>query len=220
MTEPRSETVEGESAAIPGQHARGGTLERDGHSPFTVVGIGASAGGLDAFGELLAHLPADTGMAFLLVQHLDPHHESRLSDLLSRNTEMPVLEATNGLAVRPNHVYVIPPNANLAISQGKLLLTPRGESRGPHLPVDYLFRSLAEDQRGRAIGVVLSGTGSDGTLGLCEIKAVGGITFAQEEQTASHAGMPRSAIDSGCIDFVNPVDGSHGVSSRSASIRT
>jgi len=207
MTEPKSETIEGEDAPIPGQHARGGTLERDGHSPFPVVGVGASAGGLEAFGALLAHLPADTGMAFLLVQHLDPHHESRLSDLLSRHSDMPVLEATNGLAVRANHVYVIPPNANLAISQGVLLISPRGEARGPHLPVDYLFRSLAEDQQGRAIGVVLSGTGSDGTLGLCEIKAVGGITFAQEEQDASHAGMPRSAIESGCVDFVNPVEG-------------
>ena len=104
----------------------------------------------------------------------------------------------------PNHVYVIPPNANLAVSRGVLQLTPRKEGRGPHLPVDYLFRSLAEDQQTRAIGVVLSGTGSDGTLGLCEIKAVGGITFAQDEKTAGHSGMPRSAIDSGCVDFVLP----------------
>src|SRR5262249_17945894 len=136
--------------------------------------------------------------------HLDPRHESRLTDLLAKATRMPVLEAAHGLAVRPNHVYVIPPNANLALALGILHITPRGEGRAPHLPVDYLFRSLAEDQRAKAIGVVLSGTGSDGTLGLCEIKAVGGIAFAQEELSAKHPGMPNSAIDSGCVDFVLP----------------
>src|SRR5262249_8064452 len=151
-----------------------------------------------------SNLPADTGMAFVLVQHLDPRHESRLTDLLAKATRMPVLEAAHGLAVRPNHVYVIPPNANLALALGILHITPRRERRAPHLPVDYLVRSLAEDQRAKAIGVVLSGTGSDGTLGLCEIKAVGGIAFAQEELSAKHPGMPNSAIDSGCVDFVLP----------------
>ncbi len=175
-----------------------------GHSPFPIVGIGASAGGLEAFTQLLGALPTDTGMAFVLVQHLDPRHESRLPDLLSRATAMQVLEATHGLSLRPDHVYVIPPNANMALARGVLHLSPRGEGHGLHLPVDYLFRSLAEDQQGRAIGVVLSGTGSDGTLGLCEVKAVGGITFAQDEKTAAHVGMPKSAIESGCVDFVSP----------------
>ncbi|HJZ54696.1 MAG TPA: chemotaxis protein CheB, partial [Gemmataceae bacterium] len=187
-----SESVESEEVPIPSQHSKGATVERDGHSPFPVVGIGASAGGLEAFTQLLSNLPADTGMAFVLVQHLDPRHESRLTDLLAKATRMPVLEAAHGLAVRPNHVYVIPPNANLALALGILHITPRGEGRAPHLPVDYLFRSLAEDQRAKAIGVVLSGTGSDGTLGLCEIKAVGGIAFAQEELSAKHPGMPNS----------------------------
>jgi two-component system, chemotaxis family, CheB/CheR fusion protein len=143
-------------------------------------------------------------MAFLLVQHLDPKHESQLTDLLAKVTRVPVLEATHGLAVRPDHIYVIPPNANMALAHGLLQVTLRGESRGPHLPVDFLFRSLAEDQQTRAIGVVLSGSTSDGTLGLSEIKAVGGITFAQDEQSAQHAGMPRSAVASGCVDFVLP----------------
>src|SRR5688572_8259533 len=175
---------------------------RGGWGGFPIVGIGASAGGLDAFVQLLQHLRPDTGMGFVLVQHLDPRHESRLTDLLARATEMPVTEASHGVAIQPNHVYVIPPNANLAVSRGVLHVTPRTEGRGPHLPVDFLFRSLAEDEQTRAIGVVLSGTGSDGTLGLSEIKAIGGITFAQDEKTAGHSGMPRSAIDNGCVDFV------------------
>ena len=179
---------------------------RVGNSPFPIVGIGASAGGLEAISHLLGALPNDSGMAFLVVQHLDPRHASRLPELLSRTTAMPVLEASHGLRVEPDHVYVIPPNVSMGVAQGLLHLTPRGDGRGPHLPVDYLFRSLAEDQQGRAIGVVMSGTGSDGTLGLCEIKAVGGITFVQDEETAAHFGMPRSAIDSGCVDFVMPVE--------------
>ncbi|HEV7669739.1 MAG TPA: chemotaxis protein CheB [Thermoanaerobaculia bacterium] len=188
---------------IAPEHSRG-SIEDNGHRSFPVVGVGASAGGLEAFTQFLTALPAQTGMAFVLVQHLDPRHESRLSDLLGKATRMPVLEATHGRKIEPDHVFVIPPNANLAIAGGRLHLTPRGEGRGPHLPVDYLFRSLAEDRQGRAIGVVLSGTGSDGTLGLCEIKAVGGITFAQDEPSAKHAGMPHSAVDSGCVDFILP----------------
>jgi two-component system CheB/CheR fusion protein len=184
--------------------SKGPVDEEQGHSPFPIVGIGASAGGLEALSQLLAKLPPNTGMAFLVVQHLDPRHESRLAELLARATPLRVLEAEHGQAVQPNHVYVIPPNTNMALAQGILHLTSRGEARGPHLPIDYLFRSLAEGQKGRAIAVVLSGTGSDGTQGVCEVKAVGGITFAQEEKTAAHGGMPASAIGSGCIDFVLP----------------
>ncbi len=196
-----------ESAGIPTPplQSKGVLDEReDGHSPFPIVGIGASAGGFEAFQQLLSSLPPKTGMAFVLVQHLDPHHESRLTQLLSRSTAMPVIEATDGLRVEPNHVYVIPPNSNLAIAQGILRVRPRGEGAGLHVPVDYLFRSLAEDQKSRAIGVILSGTGSDGAQGLCEIKAVGGITFAQDEQSAKYNGMPRSAIEGGWADFVLP----------------
>jgi two-component system CheB/CheR fusion protein len=178
----------------------------DGHNPFPIVGIGASAGGLEAFQQMLAHLPPDTGMAFLLVQHLDPSHKSQLTEILSRVTPLPVIEASDGLAVRPNHIYIIPSNANLTIAQGLLHVTPRADSHGLHLPIDHLFHSLAAEQRGRAIGVVLSGTGSDGTVGLCEIKAGGGITFAQSEASAKHAGMPHGAIESGYVDFVLPPD--------------
>jgi two-component system CheB/CheR fusion protein len=185
---------------------KGPVDEKDGQSPFPIVGIGASAGGLEALSQLLSSLPADTGMAYVIVQHLDPRHESRLPELLARATRMPVLEAAHGIAVQPNHVYVIPPNTKMALARGVLHVTPREERRVPHLPIDFLFRSLAEDQQGRSIAVVLSGTGSDGTQGLCEIKAVGGITFAQDEKTAVHAGMPQSAVASGCVDFVLPPD--------------
>jgi two-component system CheB/CheR fusion protein len=172
------------------------------NGPFAVVGVGASAGGLEAFSQLLSALPDNTGMAFVLVQHLDPKHESKLSDLLAKATRMPLVEATHGLAVRPDHVYIIPPNTTLTIAQGVLQLTPRGEARGPHLAIDQFFKSLAEDRQTGAIGVILSGTGTDGTLGLEEIKAAGGITFAQDEQSAKYAGMPQSAIRSGCVDLI------------------
>jgi two-component system CheB/CheR fusion protein len=170
---------------------------------FPVVGVGASAGGLEAFSQLLSALPDNTGMAFVLVQHLDPTHESKLSELLAKATRMPLVEATHGLGVRPDHVYIIPPNTTLTIAQGVLQLTTRGEGR-PHLAIDQLFKSLAEDRQTGAIGVILSGTGTDGTLGLEEIKAVGGITFAQDEQSAKYAGMPQSANRSGCVDLVLP----------------
>ncbi|MDB5050073.1 MAG: ATPase, partial [Fibrobacteres bacterium] len=172
-----------------------------------IVGIGASAGGLDAFRQLLANLPESTGMAFVLVQHLDPIHESHLSEILSRMTKMPVREAESGLEVLPNHIYVIPPGMTLTLSHGALQLAPRTEKRGLHLPIDIFFRSLAEHNRGKAIGVILSGTGSDGALGLEEIKSSGGITFAQDPLSATHDGMPKSAIDEGLADFILPPAG-------------
>ncbi len=172
---------------------------------FTVVGVGASAGGLEAFTQLLKALPADTGMAFVLVQHLAPSHPSALAEILSRATKMPVLEVRDEPTVEPNHVYVIPPDRSIIIVGRVLQLLPR-EGRGAHHPIDQFFRALATEQRHRAIGVVLSGTATDGTTGLQEIKAEGGITFAQDA-TAQHEGMPHSAIASGCVDFVLPPDG-------------
>ena len=170
---------------------------------FSIVGIGASAGGLEAFTQLLASLPVDTGMGFVLVQHLNPTHESALAQLLAKATSMPVREVTNNdLPVQPNHVYVIPPNTNLAIAQGVLKLQPRKQTGGAHRSIDSFFQSLAEDQHERAIGVILSGTASDGTLGLEAIKAEGGITFAQDAESAKYDSMPRSAVAAGCVDFV------------------
>src|SRR2546428_584441 len=173
---------------------------------FPIVGVGASAGGLEAFTQLLKALGPGTGMAYVLVQHLDPSHESALPELLAKATEMPVRQVTDATPVEPNHVYVIPPNVDMIISRGILRLTARTETRGYHMPIDRFLRSLAEDQGSNAIGVILSGTASDGTLGLAATKAEGGITFAQDEKSAKFDGMPQSAIAAGCVDFVLPPD--------------
>ncbi len=170
--------------------------------PFTIVGIGASAGGLEAVTELLSSLPAESGMAFLLAQHLDPHHASMLVEILAKKTTMPVREASEGMLVEPNHLYVIPPNTSMRIAQGRLTLRPRGETLGPPMPIDDLLQSLAEDQGPNAIGVILSGSGSDGALSMQTIKGEGGITFAQNDESANFTGMPRAAIGLGCVDFV------------------
>jgi two-component system CheB/CheR fusion protein len=171
---------------------------------FPVVGVGASAGGLEAFSALLLGLPEDTGMAFVLIQHLAPAHTSALPDLLRRATLMPVMEIKDGLRITANHVYVIPPNANVGIQHGRLYLQPREAEAGRYLPIDYFLKSLAHEQGDNAIGIILSGTASDGVLGLKEIKAAGGITFAQDEESAEYNGMPHSAIAAGVVDFVMP----------------
>ena len=175
--------------------------------PPPIVGIGASAGGLEAFNELLRALPPDTGMAFVLVQHLEARHESMLAKLLAGVTRMVVAEVKQGKRAQPDHVYVIPPNADIAIRNGVLQLMRREAPAGRHMPIDHFFQSLAKDQGARAIGVVLSGTAADGTLGLKAIKAEGGITFAQEPGSAKYDGMPRSAIAAGCVDFILSPEG-------------
>jgi two-component system, chemotaxis family, CheB/CheR fusion protein len=171
---------------------------------FVIVAIGASAGGLEAFTELVRALPANTGMAFVLIQHLDPTHHSMLTELLSKSTSMSVSEVKNGMHVQANHIYVIPPNSMMSIGNRVLMLNPREDMYATRMTVDYFMRSLAEDQGGRSVGVILSGSGTDGTLGLAEIQAQGGVTFAQDESTARHDGMPRSAIAAGTVDFVLP----------------
>jgi two-component system CheB/CheR fusion protein len=173
----------------------------------TVVAIGASAGGIEALTDLMTYLSPETGMAFVLVQHLDPKHHSILTELLARKTTMNVTEVSDGLPIEPNHVYVIPPNATMSISDHALHLGPREESRGAHMSVDHFMRSLAEQKGNRAIGVILSGSGSDGTMGMAEIQAHGGVTFAQDEATAKYDGMPRSAVQAGCVDYVLPPKG-------------
>ena len=167
-----------------------------------MVGVGASAGGLDAFTRLLKALPIDTNMAFVLVQHLDPKHISLLPELMARATSMPVVEVSDGMRAAPNHIYVMPPNHSLALLHGVLHLMPRPDMRGKHLPIDDFLHSLAQDRQSNAIGVILSGTASDGTQGMQAIKAAGGITFAQSEDSAEYGGMPHSAIAAGHVDFV------------------
>ena len=169
---------------------------------FPIVGIGASAGGLEAFTQLLTHLPANTGMAFVLLQHLDPRHESMSAEIFSRATRMKVTEVRDGIRVQPNCVYILPPNFSMGILHGVLNLVPRTEVRGLHLVIDFFLQSLAEALKNRAVGVILSGTGSDGTPGLLAIKAEGGITIAQDPKSAKFDGMPQSAIQSGAVDLV------------------
>ncbi len=174
---------------------------------FPIVGIGASAGGLESFTHLLQEIPVTTGLAFVLVQHLDPSHESMLPELLSRVTRMPVQQVRHGMVVEPNKIYVSPPNANMTISGLVLKLASRSQARGLHMPIDHFFRSLAQEHGSRAIGIILSGAGSDGALGLAEIKEQGGITFVQDERTAKFPRMPHSAIMNGGIDFILPPAG-------------
>ncbi len=172
-----------------------------------IVGIGAAAGGLEAFTQLLKALPSGTGLAFVLIYRSDPRQEDMLAKLLSTATRMPATEVTDPERVRPNHIYVISPNTDVAVRQGVLHAFVRNAPARRPAPADYFFRSLAEDQGPRAFGVVLSGTGSDGTLGLRAVRAEGGITFAQEPQSAKDDGMPQSAIRAGCVDFVLPPAG-------------
>jgi two-component system CheB/CheR fusion protein len=174
---------------------------------FLIAALGASAGGMEAFSDFFRHLPADTGIAFVLIQHLDPTHESALAGLLSKQTSMKVAEVTDGMKVEPNQVFVIPPNTTMSITARTLHLAPRGEGRAVHMPIDRFMRSLAEDQGNRGIGVILSGTGSDGTLGMAEIQANGGLTFAQDESTSKYDAMPRSVISAGNADYVLPPKG-------------
>src|SRR5437773_5366338 len=167
-----------------------------------IVGIGGSAGGFEAAMELLQNLPPRTGMAFVIVQHLDPHHASRLPNLLGKMTAMPVREVAGTTTPKPNTVYVQPPNKCVIAKDGALTLVHRTE--GLNIAIDHFFESLAEERGSRAIGIVLSGTGSDGTAGLRAIKAAGGLTFAQTEESAKFDAMPRSAIRSGFVDLVLP----------------
>jgi two-component system, chemotaxis family, CheB/CheR fusion protein len=173
---------------------------------FPIVGIGASAGGLAAFEAFFSVFPTDTnlGMAFVLVQHLDPNHKSILTNLIGRYTQLPVYEVTNGTIVQPDTVYVIPPSYDMILEDGILHLQKPVEAHGFRLPIDLFFRYLARERKDKAIGIVLSGTGSDGTLGMRAIKAEGGMLMVQSPESSEYDGMPRSAIATGLIDFILP----------------
>jgi two-component system CheB/CheR fusion protein len=173
---------------------------------FPIVGIGASAGGLAAFEAFFSEMPADAdpGMAFVLVQHLAPDHKSILTDLIQRYTRMQVFEVQDGMVVQPNCAYIIPPNRDMAFLNGALQLLEPTAPRGQRLPINFFFRSLAQDQRERAIGIVLSGTGSDGTLGVRAIKGEGGMVMVQNPDSTEYDGMPRSALATGLVDYELP----------------
>jgi len=171
-----------------------------------IVSIGASAGGLEAFEAFFRSCPAETGMAFVLIPHLDPGHQSLLTEILQRSTTMPVVEALDQTAVTPNHVYIIPPNREMAILNGVLQVSEPSQARGQRMPIDAFLRSLADDQAEHAIGIILSGTATDGTLGLRAILGAGGICMVQEPSTAKYDGMPQSAIDAGYATHILPVE--------------
>lgn len=178
--------------------------------PFLVVGVGASAGGLEAYTELLEVLPANPNLALLLVSHLDPAQKSHLVEILARISKMPVQEVVEGVKVEVDRVYVIPPGVTMELIDGHLTLSPRPPRSVLHMPVDLLFRSLAAIQKSRSAGVVLSGNGSDGAIALQAIKAAGGVTFAQDEQSARHPSMPRAAALDGSVDHIlRPRDIAH-----------
>ncbi|MES9860893.1 MAG: chemotaxis protein CheB [Candidatus Thiodiazotropha sp. LLP2] len=172
------------------------------HKDIPVVGIAASAGGLKAFKALLSHLPTNTGLGFVLIQHLDPNYKSILSEILSKDCPLPVEEITDGMIMLQDHVYVIPPNEQLTLLHNSLNFLPKIDNKRHYNPADLFFQSLAEDRGSNAVGVVLSGTASDGTLGCRAIKEAGGITFAQDSESAEYDGMPSNAVAAGCIDFV------------------
>ena len=176
----------------------------EGTGELFVVGIGASAGGLDAIERLFGNMPLDTNMAFVVVQHLSPDFESLMDELLARHTAMPIHRVTDGMQVEANGIYLIPPKKNMMLSQGKLLLTDQDSAGSLNLPIDIFFRSLAQGAGNRAIAIVLSGTGSDGSKGLKEVHDAGGLVLVQDLESASFDGMPRSAASTEVVDVVCP----------------
>lgn len=175
-------------------------------STFPIIGIGASAGGLEALEVFLKNVPPGSGIAFVIIQHQDPNHKSMIVEILQRATIMPVILITDGVRGEADHVYVIPPNRDLSMLNGVFLLSEPSAPRGLRLPIDSFFRSLAEDCKERSIGVILSGMGTDGTLGLRTIKEKGGSVFVQSQDSAKFDSMPRSAIEAGLADIVAPVE--------------
>ena len=201
--------VSGVEPGVEGEAKQSGTevdSQQEVKTSFPIVGIGASAGGLAAFEAFFSGMPADKNpdMAFVLVQHLAPDHKSILTDLIRRYTRMQVSEVEDGVVVQPNCAYIIPPNCDMAFLNGTLHLLEPAAPRGQRLPIDFFFRSLAQDQHERAICIVLSGTGSDGTLGVRAVKGEGGMAMAQNPESTEYDGMPRSAIATGLVDYVLP----------------
>ncbi len=175
--------------------------------PSHLVGVGASAGGLEALQELFNGMPIDTGATFVVVQHLSPDYKSMMSELLLKHTKMPIYEVTDSVDIMPNTVYLMPPRKNMLITEGKLLLSDQMPDHSPHMSIDVFFRSIAEDQQHKVIGIILSGTGSDGTKGIEAIKEAGGLVIVQEPDSAKFDGMPKSAINTDCVDIIlKPAD--------------
>ncbi len=179
-------------------------------TPNFFVGVGASAGGLEALDMFFTEMPVDSGLGFIVIQHLSPDYKSLMVELLSKRTEMTVKRAEEGMLVEANCVYLIPPRKQLTIFHGKLILHDQDHSRGLNLPIDVFFRSLAEDQGEKAIGIILSGTGSDGVRGIRAIKEAGGMVMVQSEDSSKFDGMPRAAMATGLVDIVQSPDAMPG----------
>ncbi|MGI4849369.1 MAG: chemotaxis protein CheB, partial [Janthinobacterium lividum] len=175
------------------------------HLPFFVVGLGASAGGIEALLRFLETMPAVNGMAFVIVLHLSPKHESSIDHILQAKTQMPVLQVTQTVRIEVNHVYVIPPAHDLVMTDGALHVVSAARPMGRHVAIDVFLRTLAEVHRERAVGIILSGAGTDGSVGITRIKEKGGIAMVQSPDDAEYDSMPRSAIETGAIDMVLPV---------------
>ncbi|HEY3666161.1 MAG TPA: chemotaxis protein CheB, partial [Polyangiaceae bacterium] len=172
--------------------------------PNFIVGIGASAGGLEALEAFFEQVPLDSGMAFVVVQHLSPDFKSLMDEILSRRTKLPVHLVEDGMKVERNRIYLIPAKKEMIISQGRLLLSDRGKDQELSLPIDVFFRSLAQDYEARAIAVVLSGGGSDGSRGICDVHDAGGLVLVQDPESAQFDGMPRTARNAGVADAILP----------------
>ena len=203
MKKPSPSTRSTKKSAPTGRRKSAGTVAA---ATFPIVGIGASAGGLEALEQFLGNVPANCGMAFVIIQHLDPTRKGIMSQLLQRATKLRVTQVKDRTPVRPDCVYVIPPNKDMSILHGVLFLLAPTTPRGLRLPIDFFFRSLAQDQQEHSVGVILSGMGSDGTLGLRAIKEKAGVVLVQEPESAKFDSMPRSAIEAGLADIVAPVD--------------
>jgi two-component system, chemotaxis family, CheB/CheR fusion protein len=198
---PRKKT--GGKTAPPSEEKTSPSLKPE-KQMIPVVGMGASAGGLQALEEFFDHMPEDSGMAFVVVTHLDPSHASMLPELVQRRTKMKVLQVKDGQQIEPDKVYVIPPGRDMGILNGTLILAKTGVSGGPRAPGNYFLRSLAKEQKERAVAIILSGMGMDGTEGVKAIKAELGMVMAQDPSSAKYDSMPRHAITTGLTDFVLP----------------
>ncbi len=205
---PKKPSAPDKAKPAPGKKrpadARGTVRKHEG--PVPVIGLGASAGGLQALSDFFKAMPDNTGLAFVVIHHADPDHKSLMAEILSKDTKMSVAFATDQSRIEPDHVYVIPPNHSLGVKDGALHLSAPVQRRGLRLPIDYFFRALASDQKQNAVGIILSGTGGDGTAGIRSIKENGGMVLVQDPKEAAHGGMPRSTIASGSVDHVLRVD--------------
>jgi two-component system CheB/CheR fusion protein len=179
-----------------------GSGKSGGSKHFPIVGLGGSAGSFASFEKFFTHLPADSGIAFVIILHLDPNHKGQVSELVKNYTAMPVIEAHDGIAVEPDHVYIIPPNKDMGIHNRKLLLLNPAKPNGYRQPIDYFLQSLADDQWNRAVGIIFSGMGSDGETGIRMIKEKLGMAMAQDPESAQYNSMPLAAISTNLVDYV------------------